>query len=82
MKNLTTEEQKISIDNAKAVLKAAGYFVDNLWHVEDVQNSYVCTKEEAQDVLNGALTNEATTEQIWFAIKFYGEEEGLTSKTE
>lgn len=82
MKNLTTEEQEIRIDSAKAVLKAAGYFVDNLWHVDDVQNSYVCTKEEAQDVLNGALTNEATFSQIWFALHLRAEELGLTKKEE
>ena len=80
MKNLTTEEQKIRIDNAKAVLKAAGYFVDNLWHVEDVQNNYVCTREEAQYVLNFALTNEGTFSQVWFALHFHAEELGLTKK--
>ena len=80
MKNLTTEEQVIRVDNAKAVLKEAGYFVDNLWHIEDVQNNYVCTKEEAQNVLNGALTNEATFSQVWFALHFHAEELGLTKK--
>ena len=80
MKNLTTEEQEIRIDNAKAVLRAAGYFVDNLWHVDDVRNSYVCTKEEAQDVLNRTLTNEATFAQVWFALHFNAEELGLTKK--
>jgi hypothetical protein len=33
-------------------------------------------------VLDGALNNEATMEQIWFAIDFHGENEGLTRKEE
>ena len=42
-----TEEQ------AKEVLRAKGYFVDNLWHVDDVKLRWNCTDDEvAQDVLN------------------------------
>ena len=73
MKNLTTEEQEIRIDNAKAVLKAAGYLVDNLWHVEDVQAKFDCSTTDAMAVLNRALTNEATMEQIWLAIYVDGD---------
>ena len=80
MKNLTTEEQEIRIDNAKAVLKAAGYFVDNLWHVEDVQAKFDCSPMEAMAVLNRALTNEATMEQIWLAIYVDGDYRGLQFK--
>ena len=80
MKNLTTEEQEIRIDNAKAVLKAAGYFVDNLWHVEDVQAKFDCSPMEALSVLNRALTNEATMEQIWLAIYVDGDYNGLPFK--
>ena len=80
MKNLTTEEQEIRIDNAKAVLKAAGYFVDNLWHVEDVQAKFDCSPIEAMSVLNRALTNEATMEQIWLAIYVDGDYTGLPFK--
>ena len=80
MKKLTTEEQKIRIDNAKAVLKAAGYFVDNLWHVEDVQAKFDCSPTEAMSVLNRALTNEATMEQIWLAIYVDGDYRGLPFK--
>ena len=82
MKNLTTEEQEIRIDNAKAVLRAAGYFVDNLWHVEDVQAKFDCSPIEAMAVLNRALTNDAAMEQIWDDIRFYGKGEGLTIRTE
>ena len=82
MKNLTTEEQGIRIDNTKAVLKAAGYFVDNLWHVEDVQAKFDCSPMEAMSVLNRALTNEAAFSQTWLALHFHAEELGLTKKEE
>ena len=78
MKTLTTEEQTIRVENAKAVLKAAGYFVDNLWSIEDVQSDYVCTAEEAQELLGSALTNETTFSQIWFNIHYEAEEMKLT----
>lgn len=59
------------IEEAKATLRDAGYFVDNLWHVDDVKSRYEgCDDDDAQEVLDRALTNEATMEQIWFAIEY------------
>jgi hypothetical protein len=49
------------------------YQVENLWCVDDVKSKFKCTDDEAMDVLVGALTNDATMEQIWFAIDFHGE---------
>jgi hypothetical protein len=69
-----------SVEEAKAYLTENGYYTDNLWCVEDVQNNYDCTEEEAQEVLNGALQNEATMEQIWFAINYHAQEQGLIKK--
>jgi hypothetical protein len=54
------------IDEARATLREAGYFVDNLWHIDDVEGEL--TNEKKQSILNKALTNDATMEQIWFAI--------------
>ncbi len=65
------------IAKAKEVLKANGYFVDNLWHVDDVRTKFNCTDEEAQYVLEQSLTNEATMEQIWFSIGEFGNIKGL-----
>jgi len=65
------------IEKAREVLRSNGYFVDNLWHIEDVialcdndeDTKYKkVTDEEAQRILNNALTNSATMEQIWYAI--------------
>ena len=72
-----TEEQ------AKEVLRAKGYFVDNLWHVDDVKLRYNCDDDEqAQDILNGALTNDATMEQVWFALDMVAQDEGFELRDE
>jgi hypothetical protein len=65
------------IEKAKALLKANGYQVDNLWTVDDVRGKFNCTDEQAQEIMTKALTNEATMEQIWFALDFHGEDAGL-----
>lgn len=67
----------IEIENAKQVLKSAGYYVDNLWQTYDVTANYECTEEESQKVLNGALTNDATYQQIWEAISYEAESMNL-----
>jgi hypothetical protein len=56
------------IEKAKATLRDAGFFVGNLWHVDDVYGKFSCDAETAQEILEGALTNDATMQQIWFAI--------------
>jgi hypothetical protein len=68
----------ITVKQAKQVLEDAGYQVNNLWHIEDVKQNYNCTDEEAMEVLVEALDNEATIEQIFFAVNFHAEEQGLT----
>jgi hypothetical protein len=62
-----------AIDDAKKLLKSEGYYVDNLWQTYDVTANYECTEEEAQKVLDSALTNEATYQQIWEAISYKAE---------
>ena len=62
-------KQLKDVNHAKEILKKDGYFVDNLWRIEDVQAwALDCDEETAQKVLNIALTNDATMEQVWFAI--------------
>lgn len=64
------------IEKAKEVLREAGYFVDNLWHIDDVKLRYNCEDDDqAQDILYSALTNDATMEQIWFAIDYIAQNE-------
>jgi hypothetical protein len=56
------------IVEARLFLRSKGYFVENLWTTDDVTENYNCTKEQAQQVLEMALTNEATMQQIWLSI--------------
>ena len=68
------------IEDAKQVLRDAGYFVDSLWSIHDVTSIYECTRAEAEMVIDGALTNDATAEQVLFAIGMYADDMGLTEK--
>lgn len=55
---------------AKEVLRNAGYFVDNLWSIDDVINvDDSLSKEQAMQVLSMSLTNDATMDQIWYSIQ-------------
>jgi hypothetical protein len=72
--------REITIANAKLVLKQAGYFVDNLWNVEDVQERFECDENTAQEILFRALTNEWVMDQIWDAIHMAADYEGLNLK--
>ena len=65
------------IKEAKELLKKEGFFVDNLWHIDDIKSNFKCDDDDAQEVLYSALTNEATMDQIWYAIRFHAEDEGL-----
>ena len=67
----------MNVQQAKEVLKANGYFVDNLWCVDDVKSKFKCDDEQAQDVLLMSMINEATMEQIWFSIGEFGRIDGL-----
>lgn len=69
------EENKIQ--EAKDFLRSKGYQMYNLWHIDDVKSKFKCTDEEAMGVLEDALQNDATIEQIWFSIDFHGENDEL-----
>jgi hypothetical protein len=70
----------IKMIKAKELLEKQGYQVYNLWHIEDVTGNYNCTDDEAMEVLIAALTNESVIQQIWHAINFHAEENGLKQK--
>jgi hypothetical protein len=62
------KEKLKNIVEARLFLKSKGYFMENLWTTDDVTENYNCTQEQAHQVLEMALTNEATMQQIWLAI--------------
>jgi uncharacterized protein YajQ (UPF0234 family) len=43
------------IEDAKAVLRSAGYHVDSLWHVKDVTRRFECEDDEAYELLSDSL---------------------------
>lgn len=66
---MTDSRRKIdAIHNAKEVLREAGYFIDNLWSIIDVQDRFKCDDDTAQEILSDALTNEWIVEQIHTTI--------------
>jgi hypothetical protein len=64
MSKITREE----IEKAKALLTDAGYFVNNIWHIDDVKKDHSVTDDEAMRILEYALTGEGTYDTIWDAI--------------
>ena len=56
--------EKNKIELAKDVLRDAGYYVDNLWQIDDVRKKFKnVDNETCQEVLDIALTNDWLTEQ-------------------
>ena len=70
----------MTVQQAKQVLRDAGYFVDNLWTIQDVQDRFECNDETAQGILYDALTNEYIVEKIFEQINDYAKCENLTEK--
>lgn len=73
-------KEHLSTDDAKKILERHGYFVINLWHVEDVMTNYDCDEDTAQDILYKSLTNDHTTEAIYDSIDYFAEELNLERK--
>jgi hypothetical protein len=61
----------MSTDQAKELLKKNGYYIDNLWHVDDVQQRCYCTEEEAQEILDMSHTCESTMSEIYDSIDYF-----------
>jgi hypothetical protein len=71
--------EKNQIELAKDVLRDAGYYVDNLWQVDDVRKKFKnVDNETCQEVLDIALTDDWLTENTWETICVVGTEVGLT----
>lgn len=69
-----------SIEEAREFLIENGFCPGNLWSVQDVIKHYDCTEDEAMGVLESALEDDTTMEQIWSSIDIHAQEEGLTRK--
>jgi hypothetical protein len=68
----------MNIEKAKEVLREAGYFTDNLWHVDDVKLRFNVEDDgDAQEILETALTNDWIMEQIHYRISEAAEDNGF-----
>lgn len=57
------------IEKAKNILKDNGYYCDNLWHVDDVKQTYpTYSNEDALEVLDDVMTSDYITETIYSFI--------------
>lgn len=65
--------QELTIEDAKRILEKNGYFVANLWHVEDITINYECDEDMAQEILYKALTNEHVSQAVWDSIDYFAE---------
>lgn len=57
----------MTTEQAKEVLRNAGYYVDNLWSIHDVKDDSL-TDQEKQSVLAMSLTNEHIMGEIQYGI--------------
>ena len=65
---------------AREFLSSKGYYTKNLWCLEDVMQTYHCTEQEARHVLDIAMKNEATIEQIFLSIDYASDNLSLRKK--
>lgn len=61
-------EIKNKIQKAKDLLSSHGYYTGNLWHIDDVKQNYKCSDDDAYQVLEDTLTDDATIEEIYQRI--------------
>ena len=65
-----------TVEQLKNELSRRGYYTDNLWNVQDVKEIFSVTDDEAKNILDKSLRNDATMGQIWFSINTFGDMEG------
>ena len=53
-----------SVNQAKAILKDAGYYVDNLWHIDDVKSLKDMNDDDAYAILDTILSGDYVIEDI------------------
>ena len=74
MKDLTTQELKDE-------LTSRGYYTENLWHIDDVQDKFKdVSDDDAQDILDEVLTSDWITEKIQEGIYDIGKERGYNER--
>jgi len=57
-----------SVNQAKAILKDAGYYVDNLWHIDDVKQMKSMNDDDAYAILDTIISSDYVIEDIAVSI--------------
>jgi len=64
---MNEETKEMLIAQAKFTLKQAGYFVDNLWHIDDVDLDGASDEDKMQ-ILDDVLSNGSYFERVFEMI--------------
>lgn len=56
------------VEVARKFLKDQGYYVDNLWHINDVQQNHDLNDDDAYKVLDKVMQSEYTVSNIFEMI--------------
>tara|TARA_R110002096_G_scaffold214792_1_gene402527 strand:- start:56 stop:466 length:411 start_codon:yes stop_codon:yes gene_type:complete len=77
------------IEQAKQLLKNNGFYIENLWHIDDVkygansEDKYIeYTNDEAYKVLSEAIQQESINERIYDNVRAINETKFRTMKTD
>jgi len=70
----------MTIDEAREFLAEQGFFTGDLWHIDDVTSFWECSDTDAYKVLEMALTNAWTMEQISESIYLIAQDLNLERK--
>lgn len=70
----------MKVEEARQVLREAGFQVENLWSLPDVMDNYDCSEEEAMDLLEETLTNDHVMETIWESMDIIADINGIKRK--
>tara|TARA_R110002020_G_scaffold208419_2_gene414151 strand:- start:791 stop:1045 length:255 start_codon:yes stop_codon:yes gene_type:complete len=68
------------IADAKELLRENGYYIYTLYHVDDVKSMYDCTDSQAMEIIEFAIDNDGTANQIWENMRYFAEYMGLKEK--
>ena len=58
----------MNIEQAKKVLKENGYYVENLWHIDDVKQGYYVDDDKAYEVLDEVMQSEYIMQEVFETI--------------
>ena len=62
------QENANAVKQARETLAKAGYAVESLWQVADVQSLFDCSEEDALYIMNKSLQNDCTMNNTWEVI--------------